>query len=64
MLDWQHFHEHGIELTRRLKRELGDKVRLLYEKPMEDPNRRQGERVELNLDGTLTVPTEPKRLKW
>lgn len=37
--DWKGFHEEGIALTRRLKSEFGDKARVMYVKPCEDPAR-------------------------
>ena len=50
LLDWPRFHERGIALARRLKAELGDAVRIYYEKPVEDPNQRINERVEILAD--------------
>lgn len=52
LLDWQRFHERGMGLARRLKAVLGDAARVYYEKPVEDPNQRINERVELLADGT------------
>lgn len=36
-LNWGSFHEIGIGLARRLKAEVGDTWRVVYRKPMEDP---------------------------
>ncbi len=35
---WANFHDRGVALARRLKAELGPNVRVIYEKPMEDPD--------------------------
>ncbi len=61
IFDWPRFHEIGMALTRRLKAELGDTARIYYEKPMEDPNRRIQERVELLSDGSI-IECFPQRL--
>jgi len=50
LLDWPRFHERGMALARRLKAELGDAARIYYEKPVEDPNQRVNERVEILAD--------------
>lgn len=36
--DWDSFHRQGIALARRLKAELGDQVRVVYDTPVEDPS--------------------------
>lgn len=51
--DWRTFHAEGIALARRLKKSLGDKYRIIYEKPYEDPDRTIQERREVMLDGDL-----------
>lgn len=61
-VDWDAFHARGLELARRLKAEVGDEYRVVYEKPYEDPGRVIDERREIHIDGTLTVlpvPAEP-----
>ena len=58
-LDWPHYHARGIDLARRLKAELGDGVRIIYEKPCEDRNRLQRERREVLADGS--VMDQPSR---
>ena len=62
LLDWRRFHERGMALTRRLKAEWGDAVRVFYEKPTEDPNQRANERVEILADGRV-VDCRPRRLQ-
>lgn len=39
-MDWDRFHRQGIALARRLKAELGDQVRVMYDTPVEDPSYR------------------------
>jgi len=39
-MDWDRFHSQGIALARRLKAELGDLVRVVYDVPVEDPSYR------------------------
>jgi hypothetical protein len=51
--DWDSFHATGLKLCFLLKQELGDDVRIIYEKPFEDPNREQHERLEILLDGNV-----------
>lgn len=51
--DWRRFHVQGIELTRRLKIEMGDRVRVIYEKVFEDPCHYIEERREVLNDGSL-----------
>lgn len=63
LLDWPGFHERGLALARRLKAELGDAARIYYEKPIEDPNRRAHERVELLADGSVVETVLPRRLQ-
>ena len=38
--DWESFHRQGIALSRRLKAELGEVVRVVYDIPVEDPSYR------------------------
>ena len=53
--DWTSFHERGMELSRRLKEQIGDQARVIYSKPGEDPARwlARTERTEILADGTL-----------
>jgi hypothetical protein len=39
VFDWLDFHRRGLELSRRLKLEIGATFRVVYCKPHEDPNR-------------------------
>jgi hypothetical protein len=52
-LDWESFHERGLVLAKRLKTEVGEAWRVVYEKPKEDPNCRVSERREILMDGSL-----------
>lgn len=52
-IDWEAFHARGIALARKLKAFLDDVAPVYYEKPMEDPNVHEDERVEVMADGTL-----------
>lgn len=52
-LDWDRFHKMGLELAGRLKTEVGDRFRVVYEKPYEDPGRRCEERCEILDDGRI-----------
>jgi len=49
--DWASFHARGLDLTIRLKAELGDAAVVIYEKPFEDPNRNDHERTEIRAGG-------------
>jgi hypothetical protein len=51
--DWLEFHARGIQLTRWLKEEVGEKYRVVYYKPCEDPNHRIDEKREILADGEL-----------
>ncbi len=51
--DWRDFHAEGIALARRLKRSVGEKYRIVYEKPCEDPDFEHQERREVMIDGDL-----------
>jgi hypothetical protein len=51
-IDWRAFHERGMELTRRLKAELGTAAEVFYVKPLEDPNYLWMHRVEVMDDGS------------
>ncbi len=51
--DWGAYHERGLQLTRRLKEEVGDAYHVLYQKPGEDPDCQIDERREVLADGTL-----------
>ncbi len=35
---WSEYHEKGMELSKKLKKELRGKVEIFYDKPFEDPN--------------------------
>jgi hypothetical protein len=50
--DWTWFHAGGLELCRRLKQELGDRVRIVYIKASEDPDTDVEHRREILLDGS------------
>lgn len=63
LLDWPRFHEQGMALARRLKAELGDAARVYYEKPVEDPNQRVNERVEILAGGAVVETVFPRRLQ-
>lgn len=52
---WLDFHSRGIVLARRLKAELGPDVRVIYEKPYEDPDCAIEERREILLDGSIKL---------
>lgn len=45
--DWTAFHRRGMELAKRLKQELGDRVKIVYAKPVEDPNHKSEEQTEI-----------------
>ena len=47
VMDWPAFHRRGIELSRRLKAELGDRVKVVYAKPCEDPGYKTDEQTEI-----------------
>jgi hypothetical protein len=47
---WQEFHRRGIELSTRLKREIGSAARVRYLKPSEDPNWQVEAIVEIDAD--------------
>ena len=53
--DWEWFNRTGIELTRRLKGEIGEQTRVIYQKAYEDPTKDlfYYEDVEVLLDGSL-----------
>ena len=48
--DWPAFHRLGLNLSKRLKRELGSNYRVSYHKPCEDPERENGEYTEVTGD--------------
>lgn len=58
--DWLAFHARGLQLSRCLKEEVRDAYRVVYDKPLEDPNHRIDERVEILATGEL-VPLPPFR---
>ena len=45
--DWPAFHRRGLELSRRLKAELGDRVKIVYVKPHEDPGHKTDRGTEI-----------------
>jgi hypothetical protein len=51
--DWRNFHDRGRALVRRLKAELGPEIRVIYKKPMEDPEHTVEESTEILTDGSL-----------
>lgn len=51
--DWPAFHARGLELSRRLKAEVGTRYHVVYDKPCEDPNCTLDERREILADGSL-----------
>ena len=51
--DWPEFHRQGLALTIRLKVEIGDQARVMYDKPCEDPTADPTQRVEVLADGSL-----------
>ena len=51
--DWATFHERGLQLTRWLKEEVGNTYRIVYCKPVEDPDFKKDEYREILADGTL-----------
>ena len=53
MLEWDQFHARGIELAQKLKAIVGDAADIYYEKPWEDPNVFDQERVEIFAGGVL-----------
>ncbi len=63
LLDWPRFHERGMALARQLKAELGDAAWVYYEKPVEDPNQRVNERVEILAGGAVIETVFPRRLQ-
>jgi len=55
--DWLEFHARGVHLTHWLKEEVGEKYRVIYYKPCEDPNHRIDEKREIMANGEL-VPLQ------
>lgn len=56
--DWPAFHERGLQLSRLLKEEVGGAYRVIYDKPVEDPNQEINERTEILADGSY-LPHPP-----
>ena len=48
--DWHEFHRVGLNLAKRLKRDLGLSYRVSYHKPCEDPGRANSEYTEVASD--------------
>ena len=55
LFDWGSFHKKGIELCILLKKELGDTVRVVYEKSFEDPNKNLNDRREILNNSRLKI---------
>jgi Circularly permutated YpsA SLOG family len=53
--DWIAFHARGLCLSRWLKEEVGSAYRVVYEKPVEDPNWMLDERQEVLSDGSVAL---------
>ncbi|MFM2007088.1 MAG: hypothetical protein RLZZ09_2743 [Pseudomonadota bacterium] len=51
-LDWVDFHRRGKALAVAIKNVLGPDVRVIYEKPFEDPSHKCDTRVEILSDGS------------
>jgi hypothetical protein len=51
-IDWPRYHATGLALARRLKAEIGDAARVVYSRPIEDPNPADVQRCEILRDGT------------
>ena len=51
--DWIAFHARGLELARWLKEEVGTAYRVMYSKPIEDPNHCRETSCEVLADGSL-----------
>ncbi|WP_084154983.1 putative molybdenum carrier protein [Polycyclovorans algicola] len=51
--DWRVFHARGLQLSQWLKEEVGSAYRVIYEKPVEDPNHRVDERTEIERIGNF-----------
>jgi hypothetical protein len=60
---WKAFHAEGIALTRRLKNEIGNQARVLYCRPMEDPDRVSDRYAEFLVNGSMIWLTSPQR-RW
>ena len=59
--DWLAFNARGLQLARWLKEEVGDGYRVVYTKPIEDPNHRIDEWTEIRADGSLQSLPRPSR---
>lgn len=56
--DWERFHARGLALAIRLKQEVGDAYRVVYQKPSEDPDHMTDERLEIQTDGSsVKIPS-------
>ena len=53
--DLRAFHREGMRLARKLKRQQGERFRVVYEKPCEDPGHRNNERREVLSDGSTKL---------
>lgn len=65
ILDWPAFHARGIELAKRLKKEVGAEFRVIYSKPVEEFAYIRGELREILDNGSvLPLPSSPELLGW
>lgn len=53
MFPWEEFHRRGIELSRRLKREIGSAAHVRYVKPIEDLTNQTIRVVEIEIEPEL-----------
>ena len=61
-IDWALLHKNGLNLACRIKEQLGDAVRLLYERPIEDPDANINGRFEILAGGEIIqLPNRPPR---
>ena len=60
---WKEFHVEGIALARRLKAEIGTQARVLYCRPMEDPDDVSDRYVEFLNNGSVIYLASPQR-RW
>lgn len=62
-MDWEAFHRDGVELTRRVKAEVGPTAKVLYAKPVEDLGFLHQRLREILDDGSVLIfPDEPLTL--
>lgn len=46
--NWNEYHKKGISLAKKLKKEVGENVKVVYQKPFEDPNHYIDETTTIN----------------